>query len=211
LQRAIDLTAISGLLLNIYTNPTKFQHLSLQWEGGILREPTHSTVHAYDENMNRIPIQPCPTSTLVRYLGAYVSANNDPKANLAKHRQVSHSIASTLLHKKSSGPVISTVIYSSVYPSLSYPLRFSNLSNIELAQIASPIHKILKVKNGLDDFHHAAAFSDKCTAFAIPQKSLLATVNANKLSSYRRMVAGDENSVQVINAMMSRTMRNMGS
>ena len=211
MQRAIDLTALSGLLLNIYTNPTKFQHLCLQWNGGVMLEPTAPMIHAYDESMNRIPIQPSASTTLVRYLGAYVSANNDPDLNVVKHRQLSRSIASTLRHKKSSGQVISTVLYSSVYPSLAYPLRFSNVSNIDLKRIASPIHRVLKVKNNLDDFHHDTIFSDKCTPFALPHKNLVSYINAEKLSSYRRMIAGNENSAQVICAMTSRAMRNMGS
>ena len=161
--------------------------------------------------MNRIPIQPTATTALVRYLGAYVSANNDPDLNVAKHHKLAHSIASTLRHKKSSGQVTSTVLYSSVYPSIAYPLRFSNVSNTDLKRIASPIHRVLKIKNNLDDFHHDTIFSDKSTPFALPHKNLVSYINAQKLSSYRRMIAGDENSAQVICAIIARAMRNMGS
>jgi hypothetical protein len=127
-----------------------------------------------------------------------------------KHRQLFHSIASTLRHKKSSGQVISTVLYSSVYPSLAYPLRFSNVNNTDLKRIASPIHRVLKIKNNLDDFHHDAIFGDKSTPFALPHKNLVSYINAQKLSSYRRMIAGNENSAQVICAMTARSMRNLG-
>ena len=210
-QRTLDLYRLIGLVLNIYNNPSKFHHLSLRWEGALLLNHDTSILQAYDEQLVAHPIPPTPSDSLTRFLGAFITSDNTPDHNLSRALEKSNSICSTLQSKKTEGHIISTVVYQSVYPSLSYPLRFSNLSTHQLKKVASPLHHLIKSKNHLDDFSHAVIFNNSATPYGMHHHNFTSYVNACKLGSYRRMAQGSKQAQHTIHSLIARTMRYLGA
>ena len=210
-QRTLDLYRLSGLLLNIYNNPLKFHHIPLMWTGSSLLQPTASLLQAHDENLFPQTIPITPVNQLTRFLGAYISSDNLPEHNLTRSLNLAASACSTLYHKKAAGNVISSVVYSSVYPSLSYPLQFTNLSVTQLNQIASPLHRLIQHKNHLHDFSHSVIFNHSSTPYGMHHRNFTQYVNSNKFSLYRRMSQGSQQSREIIHSLMARAMRYRGA
>ena len=210
-QRTLDLYRLIGLVLNIYNNPSKFHHLSLRWEGSTLLNPEAPALHAYDEQLIAHHISPTHSDSLTRFLGAFITSDNKPVHNLNRALEKTYSICSTLQSKKTEGHIISTVVYQSVYPSLSYPLRFSNLSVEQLKKVASPLHHLIKSKNHLDDFSHAVIFNNSSTPYGMHHHNFTSYVNSCKLGCYRRMAQGSQQAQHTIHSLIARTMRYLGA
>ena len=212
-QKAINLLQTAEPLLNIRINPTKTRHFSLQWSPPTSnKQPYYTladpqpTLSAYTSAGAPITIDPIPLTQLTRVLGAHIAPDLATNYMQEARKQILR-ITKTMATKRATASTLWAVMKSSIYPKLTYTIKFTNLSMKDLHYLGAPLRHLLRQRSNASHLPNAILFANNATTYSLPFSDLMTHTAKEKESTMLRMLAGPTISQRTIHSLLARGMR----
>jgi hypothetical protein len=144
---------------------------------------------------------------LCRILGAYITADNNPKHLCEKLCKETNDIINTLRQKRARKIVSNAVIQQAIYPKIAYPLKFSNLTDSQIQQVFQPINRYIKKTNYIQDFPDVVNFGKTSSPYLMHFQTLNDYTNVIKYGIMNRLLDWDLQFKYVITSLIARAMK----